>query len=280
MGDLLAAYRKERRDGWDLRVDGSRIGGEWWRELRERIADAGDVVAASRHARTMLVDLPVSGGDGRCFLKVYHRTGRWADLKDSLRESKAIRALRMSVALERDGFHVPPVLAAGECRRGCVVQSAFLLTAAVNAPTLRSLPEEADALPEEERREQKRALLAGLGTEVGRLHHMRYVPGDLLVTNVLVDVMPPATFYFLDHDRSRRASSFEGERPYRRNLVQLNRIAVPGVTNADRYRFFAAYAVARGWSGERLQSAARFLARSTSRRREFLAQRATLPGGR
>ena len=40
----VGCYRKERRDGWDLRVDASRVADGWWREVRERMEADEDII--------------------------------------------------------------------------------------------------------------------------------------------------------------------------------------------------------------------------------------------
>jgi len=268
----LAAYRRERRDGWRLYVDAARLPDGWWPEVRRHLAGDRSILRRSRHASTSIVTVRGRHGTLRGYLKIYRRSGWRTDLKDTLRDSKAVWALRMSVALAEDGFGVPRVLAAGERRRGLLLQEAFLLTLAVDAPTLYSLPEVWDRLSPSERRHGKRALLRALGAEVGRLHRMRYVPGDLIPTNVLGGLDQPGQFHFLDHDRTRRAGCFDGERTYRRNLVELNRIEVSGVTHTDRYRVLESYARVRGWDSRRLRREARRLAAGTLRRRARLTR--------
>jgi hypothetical protein len=85
---------------------------------------------------------------------------------------------------------------------------------------------------------RKRDLLRRLGIEVARLHAAGFVHGDLVPPNLR---WRDGTFVFLDNDRTRR-----GWLGARRNLVQLGRFVVPGVTASDRARVLHAYARARG----------------------------------
>jgi aminoglycoside phosphotransferase (APT) family kinase protein len=112
---------------------------------------------------------------------------------------------------------------------------------------------------------RKRVLLRQLGSEVARLHRTGLVHGDLTPYNVFVAQDEPPCFIFLDHDRTR--PGFPAGRRYRqlRNLVQLGRFDLPGVSNADRLRVFNAYAAGLGIA--RRQATARRVARMLARRR-------------
>jgi hypothetical protein len=90
----------------------------------------------------------------------------------------------------------------------------------------------------------KRRLLGTLGDEIARLHTAGFVHGDLVPANVLV--REPG-FVFLDNDRTRRSRVLVWLGAYR-NLVQLGRHVVPGVTATDRARVLAAYARGCGLS--------------------------------
>lgn len=270
----LAGYRKSCWDGWRLYFSPAELPPDWWPRIRHRIESPRDVIRSSTHADTMRVHLPTSKGAIVAYLKVYRHEGWWNVIKDVFRSSKALRALRVSLALHVDGFGVPSVLAAGERRCGLFLAGAFLLTLAIDSPTLQALADEWHELPHSEKRRRKTALLRALGMAIGRLHELRYAAGDLLVTNILVQAGPPTRFFFLDHDRSRRVFWFEGERPLRRNLIQLQRIDVSELTRTDQYRFLVAYAQVRGWGRERLRTEARLLALRARRRRAFIARRA------
>ncbi len=266
---MLEGYRREARGEWSLWLDQTLWREEWW-ALLER---GGEDVSTSRHARTVRLGL---SGVGGAFLKRYH-PGDWPTrIKDILRPSKALRALRMSVVLAADGFHVARVLAAGERRRGWYLERAFVLTAAVEWPPLGALAEALGELPPDVRIARRRAALAGLGREVGHFHRLGYVHGDLVATNILGAEDPPVRFCFLDHDRSRRGLIVSRRHQQRRNLIQLNRLILPGITHADRLRVFVGYASARGWDRARWRREARWLARRTRARRleiERLAMR-------
>lgn len=88
----------------------------------------------------------------------------------------------------------------------------------------------------------KRALLRALGEEVARLHRAGFVHGDLTPYNVIVERGEPPRFVFIDHERTCRARIVGRMRHQLRNLVQLGRLELPGLTRVDRVRVLRAYA--------------------------------------
>lgn len=271
-------YRRTRRGDWDVWADRSSWREEWWPIVERQLAKPGETLRESRHARTSTLSLPRDGGIRTAFLKVYHRTDWRADVKNLWRRSRALHALRMNGRLADDGFSSPPVIAAGEQRRGRLLQGAFLLTAEVAWPTLVQLGQRLASLPAAEGRRRRRAVIEALAAEVGRFHRAGYVHGDLVIPNILVEEGPPVRFCFLDHDRSRKRSS-PALRMQCRDLVELNRLAVPGVRHSDRYRFFVRYADVRGWPREEARDRARRVAQRT-RARVHARERKAAGGGR
>lgn len=74
------------------------------------------------------------------------------------------------------------------------------------------------------------------------MHLLGIVHGDLLPGNILVDEsQPKAKFVFLDNDRTRKLLRTLPVKLVVRNLVQLGRFPLPGITLTDRLRFFKAY---------------------------------------
>jgi hypothetical protein len=260
-------YAQVRDGTWRLWYDRSVPQAQWWPIIRNMIDDPAAQRRRSRHAGTVRIELPF--GDGTCgaYLKVYQSAALGVRVKDGFRSSKALRSLRVSAQLANLGFGVAPVLAAGEDRRGLALRNAFLLTVELSADRLDQFANRLADEPGAARRQRKRAILDALGREVARLHESGFVHGDLLVTNILVARELPPRLYFIDHDRSRRPCQLVRVRQERRNLVQLNRINIPGITRSDRLRVLRRYAETRGWDRARWRSAARELARLTEMRR-------------
>jgi hypothetical protein len=202
-------------------------------------AASADPGRASRHART--VRLPT--GTGALFVKTYAAPGGW----------RALRAFRMGAALLGAGLAAPEVVAAA--RRGA---AGLLVTRDAGGEDLL-----AAVARRRGARGAKRALLRRLGAEVARLHEAGFVHGDLVPPNVR---LVGDRFVFLDNDRTRQ-SRLLVRIVGRRNLVQLGRFVVPGLTLTDRVRVLAAYAAARGLSRDARRGLARWLVWKTTARR-------------
>ena len=191
----------------------------------------------SRHARTR----PLDGVHAGLWLKVYAAPDG----------PRARRAWRMGGALAAAGFDVPDGVLVGVRRRAGV-----LVTRDVGGRAL------IDAVAAA-RGEAKRELLCALGRAVGALHAAGFVHGDLVPSNVQVR---DGAIAFLDHDRTRRGRALVWWGG-RRNLVQLGRFIVPGVSLGDRLRVLAAYADRRGLSRRARRRLARWVAAKVTARR-------------
>jgi hypothetical protein len=211
----------------------------------------------SRHAVTYLTQIP--DGPGRAqelYIKTFHSPRGLAALKQMFRGNRVDNVLRITEALHRASFATALVLLKGAHD-------------ASGRTMLTSSRAEGVALPEFIARTQgwarKRELLRQLGSEVARLHRTGLVHGDLTPYNVFVVQGEPPCFVFLDHDRTR--PGFPTGRRYRqlRNLVQLGRFDLPGVSNADRLRVFNAYAAGLDRASRRAME--RRVARMLARRR-------------
>lgn len=212
----------------------------------------------SRHAVTYLTQIPVERGlTQELYIKTFHPARGMAALKQMIRGDRVDNVLRITAALHRAGFATALVLLKG-------------VHAASGRTMLTSARAEGVSLPEfiactQGALARKRVLLRQLGSEVARLHRTGMVHGDLTPYNVFVTQGEPPCFIFLDHDRTR--PGFPAGRRYRqlRNLVQLGRFDLPGVSNADRLRVFNAYAA--GLDRARRRAMARRVARMLARRR-------------
>ena len=198
---------------------------------------ASGVGRRSRHARCV----PVEG----VFVKAYPAPAG----------DKATHAWRVGDALRAAGFVVPVVLLVATKET-----AGLLVTADVGGTDLLS---HLATLCASTRRGARRQLLRALGAEVARLHAAGFVHGDLVPSNIQV---VGAGFVFLDHDRTRQ-SRLLVQVAARRNLVQLGRFVVPGVSMTDRWRVLVTYAAARGWSSRRRKRVARWLAAKIIARR-------------
>jgi hypothetical protein len=198
------------------------------------------------------------------YLKVYPAAGLPGALKDWFRASRALRALKIGTALSREGFGVPQGVAAGERRAMGVVREAFLLTVGIDAAPLpfflRDRGQSASA-------RRKRESLGRLASEIRSMHRRGFVHGDLVPFNILTRAEAGGhAFFYIDHDRSKRFPAWFPQRLWRRNLVQLNRFCLPGITLQDRFRFLKTYLEIHRWSG-RERRFGRWLERKTRARK-------------
>ncbi len=216
------------------------------RELHDRLAEF--VVAAadgrivepmrrSRHARTFQTQFAAgTGTPTSLFVKVIERPRRLKGLKRILRGSPARHVVRVTAELVAAGLNAPPVWILGnEIATG----RELLVTprAEGNGP-LHTLAGLAGAVA------TKRAILRALGGEIARLHRGGFVHGDLTPFNIFIVRGEPPRFVLLDHERTRWSFFLGRTRRQLRNLVQLGRFNLPGLSRTDRLRTLAAYATA------------------------------------
>ena len=263
---MAVEYRYEsRHEGrWRLLVLSDRWSRGSWKEINGRL----DCEEPAAHPQTREFRFPAEEGGEKCYLKIYHPSRLSGVFKDLFRDSKAFRALKQGQALARFGFHVPFAVAAGEERNIRSLKKAFLLTQAVEALPLASLLRERFSPPlEPAALRKKREWLRQLAAEVRRLHQCGFVHGDLVPSNILVRAEEGrATFFYMDHDRTRRYPVLLSRLLWRRNLVQLNRFVLPGISLQDRMRFLHVYLGERSWGG-RERRLVRWLEKKTRGRR-------------
>lgn len=190
----------------------------------------------SRHALTFLLPSHRGNADADLFVKFFDPPAGWKRLKSSWRRSWSSRAARMTAALRASGFSAPPVLLYGahrESRRQIIVTTRAEGDGPILA--LRGLGASIAA---------KRAVLRALGREIGRFHLAGFIHGDLTPFNIRIVTDEPPCFAFIDNDRTRRNLVIARGRRRLRNLIQLGRFDLPGITRTDRMRVFRAYETA------------------------------------
>lgn len=239
-------YRVYSENAWKLWVIPEHWNGALWKKVQDLINEQ----SPSKHPQTVKLQLPVFEDERPLFLKVFHRASMIATLKDVFRRSKSLRALRQGIGLAEMGFCAPLVIAAGEQRWYRLLRKSFLLTVGISGEALpiylhdRRISE-ASGLS----RRQKTRAVKEFAIEVRRFHELGFVHGDLIPWNILVSEEPGdcIRFYFMDNDRTGKYPSWIPQRRWRRNLVQLNRFPLPGITLQDRMRFLHDYLSKRSW---------------------------------
>jgi hypothetical protein len=239
-------YRADQDGDWKLWVLPSYWSPGLWTVVQNRVREQVD----SKHPQVLKLSLPEPPTDQPLFLKVFHSGSVTSTVKDLFRSSKSVRALRQSTALAERGFNAPLAIAAGEQRRYRWLRRSFLLTLGVSGEPLplyleRRLNLKNPALS----LAQKRSAVRALAREIKRLHRLGFVHGDLIPWNILVATAPAGgtCFYFVDNDRTTKYPPWVPQRRWRRNLVQLNRFPLAGITLQDRLRFLHQYLSKRHW---------------------------------
>lgn len=233
-------YLTNQAGAWRLVVQPERWGGE----LQEHVLEKARSEGWARHPSTVEIKGIFNGGAQHLYLKVFHRGHGIACIKDFVRHSKACRFWRQSVVLSEYGFNVPRVVAFGEERHFGVLRRSFVLTERVEGQTAPDfLRVRAARAFDAQVLASKRAGLRQCGKLIRRFHRCGFVHGDLVASNILLCEAPPdgLKIYFMDNDRTRRFPRWLPPSLWKRNLVQLNRMPLPGISLQDRMRFLHAY---------------------------------------
>ena len=241
----------------------------WTRAIEEKVFDLVEAQPWSRHPQTLAVRLASENQENQYYLKVFHPAARSAAWKDLFRVSKAFRAWRQGIELAEAGFAVPQTIAAGERRHWRLLDRAFILSQKLDGqPAPLYLRDRIDRGNKKAVLTAKRAALKQIAVLVRRFHRYGFVHGDLVATNLFVCAAPGdgPIFYFMDNDRSRRYPTWLPQSLWKRNLIQLNRMPLPGITLQDRMRFFQAY-LNRQKLTRNDRRLARWLERKTRQRR-------------
>jgi tRNA A-37 threonylcarbamoyl transferase component Bud32 len=246
------AVARFKRDGWTLWFAGGER--EMWPRLRLRLVEGALKLAAgagdeplrrSRHASTYYLRL--EQGRGRAldaFVKLLDaQSGGLNALRCLVTRSRAERLHGIARALEAAGFAIAPLLMVGEQRQS---GRTIVVTAMVSGVSLAHFLLDAGLNPQ-----RKWRTLRALGAEVARLHRAGFLHGDLTPYNVFVANGLPERFVFIDHERTVRPR-LVWQRRRLRNLVQLCRFDLDGMSRTDRSRIVDAYAREMGRERRRL----------------------------
>jgi hypothetical protein len=225
--------------------------------------------APARHPSTRRLQEPDRGSGAGLYLKIYYRWDFLGSVKDLLRDSKAFRALKQGLALRERGFQTPLVVAAGEERQLGLLQRAFLLSAPVaGLPLNQFLSARLAGRLSDEALRRKRRDIDQLAREIRRMHALGFVHGDLVPSNIFLrGDDEQLEFCYLDNDRTRRYPPWLAQRLWKRNLIQLNRFVLAGISLQDRLRFLRAYLAHAPLQAERQRRLLRWLERKTRQRR-------------
>ena len=242
---------------------------KWQAELWQVVLPLIEKQPSSKHPQTLQVEAPFGAGGDVLFLKIFHGSSGLSTLKDIFRDSKALRSMRQAAALARFNFNVPITVAAGEKRKHGLLRKGFVLTLEVKGQSLPAFLGQHGLGVESMSSCEKRNGLKQLALEVRRLHQLGFVHGDLVPTNIFVSrsAGKGSRLFFMDNDRTQRYPKWIPHVLWRRNLVQLNRIPLPGITLQDRVRFLSHYLGLQEW-GNKERRLLSWLERKTRQRRK------------
>jgi hypothetical protein len=237
---VTGKYQRFRAGKWHLTV----LPAYWNQELQEQVLALAEGETAAKHPQTLELAVATINEGKPLYLKVFHPPAGPVHLKNLWRKSKALRFLHQGVALSEAGFRVPVTIAVGELRSWRFLQRAFVLTLAVSGQSLFSYmldcflgrtPRMSFA--------EKLTALKSLAELIRKFHDLGFVHGDLVPSNIFISDWQGGkpTFCFMDNDRTRRYPRWLPQSLWKRNLVQLNRFPLPGISLQDRVRFFLAY---------------------------------------
>jgi serine/threonine protein kinase len=262
---LSSDYSQYREGAWSLWI----FREKWSPKLWQTVLALIEKQPSSKHPQTLQVKAPFGASGDMLFLKIFHGSSGMSTLKDIFRDSKALRSMRQAAALARFNFNVPITVAAGEKREHGLLRKAFILTLEVKGQSLPAFLRQHGFGVESMSFCGKRNGLKQLALEVRRLHQLGFVHGDLVATNIFVSrtAEKGTRLFFMDNDRTHQYPKWFPQVFWRRNLVQLNRIPLPGITLQDRVRFLSYYLGLneRGSKERRLLS---WLERKTRQRRK------------
>lgn len=179
----------------------------------------------------------------RCiYFKQYLFRSTWDFIKHLVRPSRARRAFKATLMLERNGFRAPLIVAMGEYKFNFLERENFLLTAEVeNAKQIHQfIPDNLKYFTTEQLNDL-RQLIRTFGRTVGKLHAAGIFHGDLRLGNVLVRREQDGWhIFFIDNERTRKFRRLPA-RLRLKNLVQANMLISDCITKTDRMRFFKSY---------------------------------------
>lgn len=248
---MAAGPARIERDGWSLLLPPALAGlpGRLGLELIDRalkIAEegGGEPLRRSRHASTYQIRLGTTpAAETEVFVKLLDAPRGLKSVRRLVLRPRAERMLAILDALVAAGFAVAPIMMLGD-EKGS--GRTLMVTACVAGEPLPRFLLGASEAPE-----RRRQVLRALGVEVARLHRAGFVHGDLTPYNIFVASGAPTRFSLIDHERTARPR-LRLTRRRLRNLVQLCRFDLEGMSRTDRIRIVDAYGHAMGGAPRRV----------------------------
>lgn len=192
-------------------------------------------VSSSRHTRVSRFQYK----NGVFFHKLYLGRNSLEIIKSIFRGNRAERALSGHLLLQLNKIGAPRVVLVG--KKGSIN---FMVSRAVkNGKGWREhyKAEWNKALSQKDLKD-KRDSIRRLGQTVGLMHSKGIYHGDLRWGNIVAVFSGPkvSSFTFLDNERTIKYRNLPVMKRVK-NLVQINMVTYPSVTNTDRMRFYKSY---------------------------------------
>lgn len=204
-----------------------------------RLLSQQKIVTSSRYSHVCQAVLN-NGGER---LAVYYKGIDFKSPRDAIKQqlskSRAIKAFEAERLLQSLGFGTPSTLLTGWRQRLFFKDHFFTLSAALIGyddlyTTVKQIGAHSNS--------QKRAFIQQLASTIARLHSENIGHGDLRAGNVMCRHNEDWQFSFLDNERTRQYKKLPDNIRIK-NLVQLNLLLSPAISNTDRQRFFYHYSI-------------------------------------
>lgn len=230
-------------------------------ERRSRL----EKVQSSDTAEVYRYAIDINGTGEVLYLKKHPHRSVTDAVKHLFRPSRAKRAFKAGLELQKHQFETPQIAAFLQKKYGLfswedvlvtrgIVNAVDLPAAFINAGRTATGP-----------LHLRRSMISELGKTIARMHAVGICHGDLRAGNVFVRKVPEGFgFIFIDNERTLKYPVL----PFRlrlKNLVQLN-LTRADITRTDRMRFLTAYCQIAGQSRQRCKYIARKTLISTTAR--------------
>ena len=164
------------------------------------------------------------GNTERCvYFKQYLYRSALDFIKHLVRPSRARRAFKATLMLEKNGFEAPIIVAMGERKSSFLDRGNFLVTVEVESARQihKFIPDNLEDFTKKQLNDL-RELIRAFGHTVGKLHAARIFHGDLRLGNVLVRREKDGWhLFFIDNERTKKFWRLPA-RLRLKNLVQAN----------------------------------------------------------
>lgn len=189
------------------------------------------------------------------YLKKFLVRGRGDAIKGLFRESRAHRAWRGGLLIENEGFKAPHARCIIRPRSFLAGESMLVTDEIADAVSVRSrLTDPLNGVPASGR--EREGFIRAFAHEVAAWHNAGLYHGDMRLGNILTRrTERDWEFIWLDNERARKFRRLPA-RKREQNLMQIN-MEREGVSPADRFCFWRAYARTVHLSGRALGRTAR-----------------------